>query len=90
MLLAGTASLVSAETVAESRIVPGADGAVTWIVIGEAAPIPSEDNVQTTELVPEQLQPEPPAEEKTTPEGSVSVTESALAWEGPALATFSV
>jgi hypothetical protein len=55
-----------------------------------AAAIPSEGSVQVTGPVPEQVQPVPVAEPKVTPAGRESVSETELACDGPALATFRV
>ena len=71
-------------------IAPAPAGAVTLIVTGFAAAIPSEGSVQVTGPVPEQLQPVPVAEPNVTPAGRESVSETELACDGPALATFRV
>ena len=67
-------------------------GAVTTTVIGGAAvPAVSAGRVHVTDTLPafEQTQPVPAALPNVTPDGSVSVTISAAASDGPALVTVS-
>jgi hypothetical protein len=89
-LLAADGSLVDEVTDAMFVIAPAADGALTTIEIGAAEATPSEGSVQVTGPAPLQLQPAPDAETKEAPAGSVSVTVSELACEGPAFPTVSV
>jgi hypothetical protein len=90
VLLALDGSFVDDDTTAVLRIAPPSAGAVTVTVIGAAAATPSEGSVHVTGPVPRQVQPAPLALPKVVPAGSVSVTETEFACEGPAFETFSV
>jgi hypothetical protein len=69
---------------------PADAGASIVTVIAGAAPTDSEGRVHVTVVVPPHVQPEPPAETSVAPDGSVSVTESDVAVDGPAFETESV
>src|SRR5450631_41206 len=91
-LLAGSGSGVVLETAAVLDSSAACSGAVTTTVIAAAdVPVARDGAVQVTETLTAlvQVQPGPAADTKLTPAGSVSVTETALASEGPALATVS-
>src|SRR5437016_3132369 len=92
-LLAGFESTSWASTVAALVIGPPSLGAVTVIVIVEGV-LPVGARLArvhvTLALVPLHVQPAPLALWKVTPAGSVSVTVTLLAVEGPALLTLSV
>ena len=93
VLLPGTGSVVADVTVAVSDSVAACPGAVTVTVIdGAEVPVASVGRVQVTETLPvfEQVHPVPVADTKVTPAGSVSVTDTDVASDGPALATASV
>ncbi len=89
-LLAEAGSFVADETPAVLTMDPASAGVVTEIEIGEAAVTPSEGSVHVTGPVPEQVQPAPLADTNVVPAGSVSVTDTELACDGPAFETFSV
>src|SRR5437870_4081404 len=92
VLLAGLGSEVAALAAAVLIMVPPSLGAVTTIVMGGAAPggrLLARVQV-TLALVPLHVQPMPEALWKVTPAGSVSMTLTLLAVEGPALLTVSV
>src|SRR5438552_1270274 len=93
VLLAGVGSEVEALTAAVLVMVPPSLGAVTTIVIVEGVPPVGARLalVQVTlALVPLHVQPVPEALWKVTPAGSVSVTLTLVAVEGPPLLTESV
>src|SRR5262245_14137055 len=88
VLFPGVGSTADELTVAVFEMRPPEEGAVTVIVIVGAAPTARLARVQVT--VPEewpQLHPDPLALLKLTPAGRTSVTRSADAVAGPALAT---
>ena len=93
VLLDELGSEVDALTVAVLEIVPPSLGALTVIVIVEGV-LPVGARLArvhvTLALVPLHVQPAPLALWKVTPAGSVSVTVTLLAVEGPALLTLSV
>ena len=67
-------------------------GAVTTtVMVGAVAPVASVGLVQVTETLPTfvQVQPDPVAETKVTPAGSVSATDRVAPSDGPAFATTS-
>src|SRR5438309_1201784 len=93
LLLVVSGSAVAALTEALLVMVPPSLGAVTVIVIVEGVPPVGARlaRVQVTlALVPLHVQPVPEALWKVTPAGSVSVTLTVVAVEGPALLTLSV
>ena len=61
----------------------------TTVIVGAAAAVASAGRVQVTETLPAlvQVQPVPAADTKTTPAGSVSVTEIPAESDGPKLLT---
>jgi hypothetical protein len=83
-------SFVEDDTTAVFKIAPPSAGAVTVRVIGAAAVTPSAAIAHVTGPVPVQAQPVPVEETKAVPAGSVSVTDTELACEGPAFETFNV
>src|SRR5580765_3151845 len=90
LLLAGVGSEVAADTVAVFDSVPGATtgGAVIVRVIGAAGPTASVGIVQvTTPAANPQVQPAPVALTKPEPAGSVSLTLTVVAVEGPLFVT---
>src|SRR5438093_51107 len=93
VLLDELGSEVDALTVAVLEIVPPSLGALTVIVIVEDV-LPVRASLShwhvTLAVVPLHVQPAPLALWKVTPAGSVSVTVTLLAVEGPALLTLSV
>ena len=92
-LLAGLGSAVVEETAAELVRDAACDGAVTTtVMVGAVAPAARAGRVQETEALPRlvHVHPPPAADTKVTPAGKVSVTVTAAASEGPALATTSV
>jgi hypothetical protein len=89
--LPGTGSLVVLETCAEFVRDAASVGAVTTIVIvGAVTPEASKERVHVTDTLPElehdQLAP-PSTDTNVVPAGSVSVTDTATASDGPALLT---
>src|SRR3954466_2699875 len=89
-LLPGFGSLVAELTLAELVSDAVCAGAVTTtVIVGAVVPAASAGRVQVTVTLPAlvQTQPVPVADTKVTPAGSVSVTESVAASDGPALAT---
>src|SRR5450631_2409260 len=88
VLLAGGGSAVVELTLAVLDNVVAWAGAVTvTVIVGAVAPVASVGRVQVTETLPVlvQVQPVPVAETKVTPAGRVSVTETAVASDGPLL-----
>ena len=69
---------------------PADVGAVIATVIAGAAPEASDGRVHVTVVVPLQDHPVPEAETSAAPAGSVSVTETSEAVEGPPFETWSV
>ena len=89
-LLPDTGSAVELDTDAALVSVTAYAGAVTTTVIGGAdEPAARVGLVQVTETLPEGVQdhPVPVAETIVTPAGRVSLTETLIASEGPALET---
>lgn len=92
VLLARFGSAVAAPTVARFvRVAPWAGAVTTIVMVGAVAPVASAGLVQVTDTFPELVQthPVPVAETNVTPAGSVSVTDSVAAFDGPAFATTS-
>ena len=90
MLFARSGSLVADETVAVFVRVAADPGAVTTAVIGGAAvPVARVARVHVTDTFPtfEHVHPVPDADRNVTPTGNVSVTDTAVASDGPPLAT---
>ena len=93
VLFAGFGSAVDDDTDAVFDNVPACAGAVTLTVItGAVVDAASTGRVQVTDTfaVLEQVHPAPEDDTNVTPAGSVSVTKTAAASDGPALATVSV
>ena len=92
LLFAGSGSAVADDTVAVFDSEPAWAGAVTsTVIVGAVAPVASSGVVQVTDTLPAfvQVQPVPVADANVTPAGSVSVTETPVASEGPLLVTVS-
>jgi hypothetical protein len=90
VLLPGTGSGVALDTVAELVSVPGCAGAVTTtVIVGAVAPEARAATVQVTDTLPAfvHVHPAPDADTNATPAGSVSVTETLAAGDGPAFTT---
>ena len=86
-LFAEAGSFVEDDPAAVLTAVPADVGAVIETVIGGAAPEASDGRVQVTVVVPLHDQPVPDAETNDAPAGSVSVTDTSVAVEGPAFET---
>ena len=86
-LFADAGSFVAEPTEAVFVAVPAAGGALIATVIAGAAPEASDGRVQFTVVVPLHDQPVPDAETNDAPAGSVSVTDTSVAVEGPAFET---
>ena len=87
---AGFGSVVVLETVAVFVSVPAWAGAVTTtVMVGAAAAVASAATVHVTDTFPafEHVHPVPDADTNVTPAGSVSVTETPAASDGPKLLT---
>ena len=89
VLFPGFGSAVGLDTVTLFVNVPACAGAVTTTVMGALAPAARSARVQVTDVFATfvHTQPVPTADTKVTPAGSVSVTETLAASDGPALAT---
>ena len=93
VLFAGFGSAVVEDTDAVLLSVPAWAGAVTTtVMVGAVAPVASAGRVHVTETFPvlAHVQPVPTADPNVTPAGSVSVTDTFAASDGPALAIVSV
>ena len=86
-LFAEAGSFVAELTEAVFAAVPADGGAVIATVIAGAAPEASDGRAQVTVVVPLHDQPVPDAETNDAPAGSVSVTDTSVAVEGPAFET---
>ena len=89
-LFAEDGSFVEDDTAAVFKAVPADGGAVIATVIAGAAPEASDGRVHVTVVVPLHDQPVPEAETNDAPAGSVSVTDTSEAVEGPAFEIWSV
>jgi len=86
-LFAEAGSFVAELTEAVFAAVPADGGAVIATVIAGAAPEASDGRAQVTVVVPLHDQPVPDAETNDAPAGSVSVTDTSVAVEGPPFET---